>query len=92
MLGSGFVHREDAEGLQPTGPGQSLAHDAGALIGGLVAVAPQAGDVQQHILHAVVGHDEAETLGNVEPLHHTGDLDKLDRLARKLLEKCDTFR
>ena len=67
-----LVHRDDAEGLQALGPLQHLADDARALIGGLEAVAAQAGHVQQHVRHAVVGNDEAETLGDVEPLDDAG--------------------
>ena len=78
VLGGRLVHREDAEGLQAAGPGQRLDDDAGAFIGRLVAVAPQAGHVQQHVGPAVVGDDEAEALGDVEPLDGTDDLDDIE--------------
>ena len=75
-----FIHAEDAERLQALGPRQHLADDARAFIGGLIAVAAQAGHVQQHVGHAVVGNDEAVTLGDIEPFDDAGDFD--DRAPR----------
>ena len=63
-----FVHREDAERLQSPRTVQRLDDDARALIGGLIAVAAEAGHMQQHVGPAIVGNDEAKTLGHVEPL------------------------
>jgi hypothetical protein len=40
--------------------------------------------MQEHIRHAVVGDDEAETLADVEPLDAAADLDKVEGLARDL--------
>ena len=68
-----FVHGDDAERLQTLWPRKHLADDARALIGGLKAVAAQAGHMQQHIRHAVVGNDEAVTLGDIEPLDDAGN-------------------
>ena len=48
-----------------------------AFVGGLEAVAAQAGHVQQHVRHAVVGNDEAEALGDIEPLDDTGNLNEV---------------
>ena len=36
--------------------------------------------MQENIRHAVIGNDEAEALGDVEPLDPTGDLNEIDRL------------
>jgi hypothetical protein len=43
-------------------PLDALDDDAGALIGGLEAVASEHGDVQQHVRPAIVGNDEAVAL------------------------------
>ena len=66
--------------------------DARAFKNCLVTVAAQAGDVQQHILRAVVGHDEAETLGDIEPLHDTGNFGQVHGIARKVLDIDYRFR
>ena len=76
-----FVHREDAERLQPARTVQRLDDDARAFIGGLIAIAPQARYVQQHIRPAIVGNDEAKTLGHVEPLDGADDFDDVERSA-----------
>jgi len=39
--------------------------------------AAQAGDVQQHIRHAVVGNDETEPLGNIEPFDDAGQFNEI---------------
>src|SRR4051812_42215399 len=61
-------------------------------MGGLKTVAAQAGDVQEDIGHAVVRHDEAEALGDVEPLDPSADLDEGDRpfrlLSPRSLNRC----
>ena len=78
VLGGRIVHRQDAEGLQSAGPGQCFDDDARPLIGGLVAVAPEAGHMQENIGAAIIGYDEAEPLGHVEPLdrpHHLDDIE-----------------
>ena len=41
-------------------------------IGGLEAVAPQAGHVQQHIGGTIIGDDEAEALRHIEPFDRAG--------------------
>ena len=74
-----FIHGDDAERLQAFGARQHLADDARALIGGLVAVAAQAGHMQKHVAHAIVGHDEAITLGHVEPFDDAGHFNDLRR-------------
>ena len=66
-----FIHAENTKCLQAFGTLRDFTDHAGAFIGGLVAVAAQAGDVQQHIRHAVVGNDEAEPFGDIEPLDDT---------------------
>ena len=58
--------------LQALRPLQHLADDARAFIGGLEAVAAQAGHVQQDVRQAVVGDDEAIALGDIEPLDDAG--------------------
>ena len=81
-----LVHREDAEALQALRPLQHLADDARAFVGGLEAVAAQAGHVQQHVRHAVVGNDEAVALGDVEPFDDAGELDDGRRLVGEVAE------
>ena len=46
------------------------------------AVTAQAGHVQQHVGHAVVGNDEAKSLGDVEPFD---DARQLDEIGRRLV-------
>ena len=73
-----------AERLQAARPLHGLDHDARALVRGLEPVPAQAGDVEEHVRHAVVRHDEAEALGHVEPLDAAADLDELERtLSRR---------
>jgi hypothetical protein len=75
-----FVERDDPERLQAARPLRRLDHDARPLMGGLVAVPAQARDVQENIRHAVVGQDESEPLGDVEPLDAAAHLDKVEGL------------
>ena len=83
-----LVEGDDPERLQPARPLHGLDHDAGALVGGLIAVPAQAGHVQEHIRHAVVRHDEAEALRDVEPLDAAADLDEVERaLPRNVLRR-----
>src|SRR5829696_3406312 len=82
-----LVERDDAECLQAARPLHGLDHDAGTLVGGLVAVPAQARDVEEHVRHAVVGNDEPEALADVEPLDAAADLDEIERLARHLSPK-----
>ena len=77
--GRRLVEGENPEGLEAARPLDGLDDDPGALVGGLVAVPPQAGHVQEHDRQAVVRHDEAEALGDVEPLDPAADLDQLER-------------
>ena len=77
-----LVHREDAEGLQPFRPRQRLPPPRARLRRLSGTVAAQAGHVQQDIRHAVVRHDEAESLRHIEPLDDTG---KLDEICRRCL-------
>src|SRR6185312_2854107 len=79
-----LVHGENTENLQALGPLQHLADDARALVGGLVAVAAQAGYVQEHIRHAVVGYDETKSLGDIEPLD---DARQLDEIGTRFIDK-----
>src|SRR5262245_20082394 len=44
-----FVHTEDAEGLQASGPFEHLTVHAGPLIRRLIAPGPETGDVQEHV-------------------------------------------
>ena len=74
-IGRRFIHAEDAKRLQALGPRQHFAHDARAFIRRLVAVAAQAGHVQQHVGHAVVGNDEAVTLGDIKPFDNARHFD-----------------
>jgi hypothetical protein len=74
-----LVHGEDAKRLQALRPLQGFADDAGAFIGGLVAVAAQTGHVEQNVPRAAVRHDEAVALRDVEPLD---DADHLDDIRR----------
>ena len=92
MNGCRLIHRQDPERLIAPFPPLDKRDDARALQDGLVSVTPQAGDVQQHVLHAVVGNDEAEPLGHVEPFYDTGNLNQIDRLASEILDLVNTFR
>ena len=69
-----LVHRENAERLHSFRPLQRFADDARALICCLKAVAAQARHVQQHVGLTVVGDDEPEPLGDVEPFDDAADL------------------
>ncbi len=62
-----LVHRENAEGLHSLRTVQHLANDARALISGLETVAAQARHMQEHIGGTIIGNDEAEALGDIEP-------------------------
>jgi len=91
-----LVHRDDAEALQPFLPLVHLGNDARAFIGGLESIAAETRDVQQHVGHAVIRHDEAVTFGDVEPLDEAGDLDQPHRRffggslnTRLLLVQCE---
>ena len=64
---------------RPFGPGSTSQTTRDAFIGGLIAVAAQTGDVQQHVGHAVVGNDEAVALGDIEPFDDAGYLDDVRR-------------
>ena len=74
----GLVHRDDAESLQATGAVEGLNDDSRPFMGALVTVATQAGHMQQHIGHAVIGDDEAKTLASVKPLDRSDDLDRVE--------------
>ena len=74
----------DAEHLQAPRAVLRLANHLGALRRGLVAVAPQHGDMQEHVGEAVVGHDEAKPLGHVEPFDPTANFDDVrSRIGRE---------
>ena len=60
----------------PLGRCSTSHDDPRTFIGGLVAVAAQARHVQKNVGHAVVGNDESKTLGDIEPLDDTGQLDE----------------
>ena len=79
-----FVHRENAECLEPARPLQHLDHNPRALVGDLETVAPQTRDVQKNVGHPVVGNDEAISFGHIEPLDDAAQLDDASRLARDL--------
>ena len=78
MQGRRLIEGDHPERLPTPRPFHRLHDDARALAGGLEAVAPQAGDVQQDVRRAIVGHDEAETLGDVEPLDAAGHFDEVE--------------
>ena len=44
----------------------------------LVAAGPKAGYVQEHVGQTIIRHDEAVTLGGVEPFDRAGDLEHLE--------------
>ena len=67
MARRGFIHGNNAEGLEPAGAIERLHNDARTLIGRLIAIPPKAGHVQQHIGAASVRHDKAEALACVKP-------------------------
>ena len=58
----GFIHRNDPERLIALLALHALDHQPRAFVGGLVAVAPKHGDMQQHVGPAIVGNDEAVAL------------------------------
>jgi hypothetical protein len=74
-----FVDRQDAKGLKTLWALQHFADDARAFICGLKTVPAQASHVQEHVRHAVVRYDKAESLRDVEPLDDAGNLDDVDR-------------
>ena len=78
-----LVERDDAERLQAARALRRLDDDARAFMGDLVAVAAKAGDVQEHVRHAAVRHDEAEALRDVEPFDAAGDFDEVQRPFRR---------
>ena len=63
----------------PFGRVQRLANHARALISGLETVAAQARHMQQHIGGTIIGNDEAEALGDIEPFDGAGDFDQVRR-------------
>jgi hypothetical protein len=70
-----------------------LDHDARPLMGDLVAVPAQAGDVQQHVGHAVVRHDEAEAFGDIEPFDAAADLNEIQGpVGRGILASGGVYR
>jgi hypothetical protein len=73
----GLVHRNDPERLIAFCALHALNHQSRAFIGGLVAVAPKHGDMQQHVGPAIVRNDEAVSLGSVEPFDDAGYFDKV---------------
>jgi len=72
------VDREHAQALIALLPRHRLADDARSLERGLEAVTLQAAQVQQHILHAVIGDDEAIAAAHVEPLDQSAHLHDAD--------------
>src|SRR5579863_1264426 len=56
-----------------------FGHHARAFMQSLEPVAPQHGDVNEHIRLAAVGNDEAVAFGHVEPFDIAGDFDKSER-------------
>jgi hypothetical protein len=73
-----LVKGENPKGLQTPGALNRLDQDPRSFVCGLVAVAPQAGHMEQNIGHAVVRDYEAETFGHIEPFDPAADLDKLE--------------
>ncbi len=86
MDGGRLIHGEDLEGLIAALAALDQRDDARTFENCLVTVAAQARDMQQNVLHAVVRHDEAETLGDVEPLDDTGDFDEIDGIPGQLVD------
>ena len=62
---------------KPLGRCKHFADDASTLVGGLEAVAAKTGNVQQHVGHAIVGDNEAKSLGDVEPLDDACQLNEI---------------
>ncbi|QTK78354.1 hypothetical protein AT6N2_C0451 [Agrobacterium tumefaciens] len=90
--GGRLVHGENAERLKAAVAPLDEGDNARAFKDCLVTVATQAGDVQEHILCAIIGHDEAKTLGDIEPLYNTGDFGQVHGIARKVLDIDYRFR
>ena len=84
MHRSGFVHRDNTEGLQAFRTDARLADDARALVGGLKSVTAQRRDVEEDIRAATVLGDEAVALRDIEPFDLAGDLDEIKGFARDL--------
>ena len=70
-------HREHAEHLQAPVAPLRFGDDARAFVDRLEAVAPQHRHMDRGRRLAVVGHDEAVALGDVEPFHAAGNLDQV---------------
>jgi hypothetical protein len=86
-----MVDREHAQALVAFLALHRLAGDARAFQRRLEAIALQAAQVNEHILHAIVGNDEAVAPPGVEPLHETVDLDNPDVGFRRLTQAVNPF-
>ncbi len=63
-----FIHLYHAERLKPAVATEHFAYDTRSLIGRLIAVPPQYGDVNQNVWKTPIWHDEPKPLGNIKPL------------------------
>ena len=77
-----LIERYDAEGLETARALDSLDDDSRPLIGDLVAAASETGHMEENVGHAVIGQDEAEAFGHIEPLDPAAHLDEIERRIR----------
>ncbi len=73
--GRGVVYGKNADDLQTARALQYLHRYTRAFIGDIMPIAPQTTHMHQYVRHPIVGHNEAVTLGWVEPLDHASDFD-----------------
>jgi hypothetical protein len=85
--GRRLVHREDSEGLVPLGALHAFAHQTGAFVGGLIAVASQHRHVQKNIGPPIVWYDETVSLRGIKPFDHAGDLDESFAETRERIDR-----
>jgi hypothetical protein len=91
--GRTFVHLDHSERLKSAVAPQNFAYNSGALIGSLIPVPPQNGDMNQNVGKPAIGNDEAKTLGDIEPLYVACYYKNVySRLLCYVVERCDCGR
>jgi hypothetical protein len=88
-----FIHLYDAKCLKSAIAPKYLAHDTGSLIGRLIAVPPQNGDVNQNVRKPSIWNDEPKAFGNIKPLYVAGYYeDVYARLLCDVVKRCNCGR
>ena len=77
---------EHAQALVALLPLDRFADDAGAFERRLEAIALQAAQVKEDVLHAIVGDDEAIAAAHIEPLHQPAHLHDADVALRRVAQ------